>query len=332
MNSAPKVLHFNDCASVGRSLVQAASRAGITWQYLPPEKVRPLRALPSNPILAKAAYIPFIARRRMALQSTNVVHVHYGTSVRLIEERGMPQRPYVLTLHGTDIRKQWKDSSFHSEIQRAIDGAQYVYYANTDNIQDALAARADAEFMPSVIDLPRLPSWQPSGVPKIFFISRWDDDKGVGRQLELAAALSKAVDGKAELIGIDWGPGADQARSAGVRLFDRLPQADYYRQLAASTVGVGQASNYFSTSEFEAMAMGLPVAALGSRLPRPDNGTVPPVMEGSVNEVVEQVLAALDDPRSASEKLGGQEWAIAGYDAAKYVPALQELYKKIASA
>lgn len=329
MNAETKVLQFNDCAFVARSLVGAAARSGLDWGYLPPEQVRPMTAAPKNPLLAKARFVPYLLRRRAALQAAEVVHVHYGTSVRLIKERGMPDRPYVLTLHGTDIRRQWKLPAFHDEIQRAIDGAAHVFYANTDNQVDATAARADAEFLPSVVDLPRLPQWQPVGLPQVMFISRWDDDKGVEKQLDLARELSRALKGRAELVGLNWGPGAARAQANGVRLLEKMPQPAYYGQLGGSAIGIGQASDYFSTSEFEALCMGLPVAALGSRLPRPDDGTTPPVMEGALADVVDQVVEAVADPAAASASLGGAAWAVPRYDAANYVPQLAELYRRI---
>jgi hypothetical protein len=331
LRSEPRVLQFNDCAFVARNMVRAAARAGIEWAYMPPEQVRPMTAAPKNPLLAKARFVPYVARRAVRLRAAEVVHVHYGTSVRLIKERGMPSRPYVLTLHGTDIRKQWKDPQFHGEIQRAIDGAEHVFYANTDNEQDARAARSDAEFLPSLVDVAGLPSWKPSGSPSVLFISRWDDDKGVTQQLVLAERLCRALKGKAQVVGLNWGPGASQAEQSGVTMLEKLPQQQYYEKLSQAWVGVGQASNYFSTSEFEALCIGLPVAALGTRLPRPDDGTVPPVMEGSTDEVVEQVVTALEDPRAVSERLGGAAWAMPRYDAAGFVQGLEMLYSEIAA-
>lgn len=329
MTTGTKVLQFNDCAFVARSMVSAAARAGLNWDYLPPERVRPMTAAPKNPMLAKARFVPYLLRRRAALQAADVVHVHYGTSVRLIKERGMPNRPYVLTLHGTDIRRQWKDPAFHDEIQLAIDGAAHVYYANTDNQFDATEARTDAEFFPSVVDLPRLPEWNPTAPPQVMFISRWDEDKGGGKQIQLAKELARALEGKAELIGLNWGPGAAQAQANGVGLLEKMPQHSYYEQLSRSVVGIGQASEYFSTSEFEALCMGLPVAALGSRLPRPDDGSRPPVMEGGLSDVVAQVVEAVADPAGTSARLGGAAWAVPRYDAAKYIPRLEALYRKI---
>lgn len=330
MEPQPRVLQFNDCAFVARATVRAAARTGLKWDYMPPEQVRPLTAAPSNATLARFRMVPFAVRRALRLRSADAVHVHYGTSVRLIRQGGMPKRPYVLTLHGTDIRRQWKEPTFHDEIQRAIDDAAHVFYANTDNCEDAMAARPDAEFLPSLVDVPGLPSWNPSEKPTVLFISRWDEDKGVDRQLNLAAKLSEVLHGKADLVGLDWGPGAAQARRHGVRMLDRMPQQAYHSQLAHASVGIGQASNYFSTSEFEALCMGLPVAALGTRLARPDDGSVPPVMEGGLDDVVAQVLDALADPQAASLRLNGAAWARPRYAADAYVPKLAALYRRVA--
>ncbi len=179
----PKVLQFNDCAFVARSMVSAAQRAGIEWRYLPPSKVRPPR-VPSHPVLRKVAYLPYWGRRVLEVSRADVVHVHYGTSVRLLRDPAVKPRPYVLTLHGSDIRRQWKDPQYHGEIQRAIDEAAHVFYANNDTAENAKSARADAEFLPALVDGAVLPQWSPEDRrPSILFVSRWDADKGVERQV-----------------------------------------------------------------------------------------------------------------------------------------------------
>lgn len=329
MSSAPRVLQFNDCAFVARNMVRAAARAGIKWAYMPPEQVRPMTAAPKNPLLARARFAPYVARRAVRLRAADVVHVHYGTSARLLRERGMPRRPYVLTLHGTDIRKQWTDPQFHDEIQLAIDGAAHVFFANNDTAENARRARPDAEFLPALVDAAALPAWTPAGRPSILFVSRWDDAKGVERQLELVRQLSAAVGSRAQVLGLNWGPGAETARKNGVTLLERMPQEDFHRIMSQAHMTIGQATNNFATSEFEALCMGAPLAAVGSRLPRPDDGTTPPVIEGTQDEVVEQVMAALDDPVAVSNRLGGRDWALPRYDAAAFVPRLDALYAGI---
>ncbi|WP_200903371.1 hypothetical protein [Arthrobacter sp. RIT-PI-e] len=237
----------------------------------------------------------------------------------------------MLTLHGSDIRRQWKDPGYHDEIQRAVDGAAHVFYANNDTADNARAARPDAEFLPALVDAATLPAWAPDGdEPTVLFVSRWDEDKGVDRQLELAAALSRSIRPKARLLGVDWGPGAEEARRAGVTLLPRMTQTQFHGLMARSHLAIGQATDNFATSEFEALCMGLPMAALGHRIGRPDDGSVPPVMQGSVDDVVSQVLDTLDDAPAAARRLGSSAWALPRYDAASYIPMLESRYRIVA--
>lgn len=329
---APRVLQFNDCAFVARSMVSAAARVGLTWNYVPPSQVRPPGVVRGSKLRRTVKYLPYWARRIQAVGQAQVVHVHYGTSVRLLRDPGVPKRPYVLTLHGTDIRRQWQDPDYHAEIQRAIDGASHVFYANIDTAENARAARSDAEFLPALVDAALLPSWSPEGQrPSILFVSRWDEDKGVERQLELARVVVRAVGTGVDVLGLNWGPGAHDARLAGVTLLDRMPQRKFHSLVASAHLAIGQATNNFATSEFEALCMGLPMAALGHRLPRPDDGTVPPLMEGGVEDVVSQIIGALEDPRAASSRLAGAAWANPRYDAASYVERLDRVYREVGS-
>lgn len=324
----PAVLHFNDCASVGQALVTEAGRQGHHWAYAAPDVVRPTRTS-AKPWVARAQFLPYVVRRRLLLARADVVHVHYATSARLLRERGMPRRPYVLHLHGSDIRSQWRDPAFHDEVQRAVDEAAHVYFANLDTTEQARTARGDAEYLPILIDLELLPAWQGSGsgAPRVLFVSRWDDVKGADANIELARELRRALP-TAELLGLEWGAMAGAARDAGVRLLPRVSRPEFLRLLAGADVAVGQARPVLATSELEAMAIGLPTAALGSRLPRPDDGTTPPVMEGDVEDVVGGIRQALTDPPATAARLGGRDWVRARHVATPWVPRLLEVYRR----
>ncbi len=325
----PAVLHFNDCASVGLALVTEARRQGHHWAYAAPDVVRPTHTSP-NRWVAKAQFLPYVVRRRLLLARAGVVHVHYATSARLLRERGMPRRPYVLHLHGSDIRSQWPDPAYRDEIQRAIDEAEHVYFANLDTADQARAARSDAEYLPILIDLAVLPPWQRSagaGRQRVLFVSRWDDVKGADANIELAGELRRALP-DVELLGLDWGPKAGAAADAGVQLVPRTSRPEFLRLMASADVAVGQARPVLATSELEAMAIGVPTAALGSRLPRPDDGSTPPAIEGGVEEVVGGIRDALSDPQGTAATLGGSEWVRARHVATPWVPRLLEVYRR----
>lgn len=326
-----RVLHLNDCAFVGATVVAQARSEGLDWRHLTPEQVRPATT-PTGP-LAPFAYLPYVVRRARAVGASDVVHVHYGTSARLLRERGIPRRPYVLSLHGTDIRTQWHDPRFHEELRHAIDGAATVLYTNLDTAETTLAARPDARHLPQAVSSQGLPAWSPAGAtsaPRIVFAPRWSPDKGVDEQLRLAAALHAAYP-EVELVGLDWGPGAGDAAAAGVRLVPTMPHQDYLDLLASADVVIGQADVILSVSDFEAMLIGAPLAALGQRLPSGD-GTTPPTMDGEVDHVVEQVGLALDDPAAAAERLGGREWVRAHHDPHLLVEMLTPIYRAASSA
>jgi hypothetical protein len=321
------VLHFNDCAGVARILVDEAAREGHHWDYLPPERVRPA-VTPGHP-LAKARYLPYVVRRARHVGRADVVHVHYGTSARLLRARGIPRRPYVLHLHGTDIREQWAAPAFHAEIQRAVDEAHHVYYANLDTTDNTLKARPDAEFMPFFVQAGSLPAWRRRGAdgrPMVLFASRWEEVKGASENLELASALRRALPADVDLVGLDWGDRAAEAALAGVELMPRMTEKDFLRLLASADVVVGQARPVFAVSEIQAMAIGVPLAALGSRLPRLDDGSVPPAIEGATDDVVAGVEEALAAPEKVAERLGGRDWARSHYDPAPYIPRLAAVY------
>ncbi|ALJ19384.1 hypothetical protein [Microbacterium sp. No. 7] len=323
-----RVLHFNDCAFVAATLVAEARAQGLDWRHLTPDLVRP-RTQPRGG-LDRLRYLPYVARRIRAVGASDIVHVHYGTSASLLRQRGVPHRPYVLSLHGTDIRTQWHDPRFHDQLRRAIDEAAVVLYTNLDTAETTLQARPDARHLPQAVSPHGLPQWRPrgreTGTPRIVFAPRWSADKGVDAQLGLAADLHRALP-HVELVGLDWGEGAKDAERAGVRLVPTMPHEAYLDLLATADLVIGQADVILSVSDFEAMLIGAPVAALGERLPSED-GTQPPTLRGSRDEVVAQVAASIGDPAATAERLGARAWVIAHHDPAQLVPMLETIYRQ----
>ncbi|MBT1003029.1 hypothetical protein KIH31_10455 [Paenarthrobacter sp. DKR-5] len=327
----PRVTHFNDCAFVAKTLVDAAAAQGHRWGYLPPGKVRPEGGFSSS-AAGRLRQLPYVARHLQVLLSSDVLHIHYATAAALLEKSFYPRRPYLLTLHGSDIRKQWLDPAYHDQIQRAIDGASMVFYANLDTAENALKARPDAVYMPPLLRPGRLPQWTPastSGAPRVVFASRWDESKGVEAQLELAAALRAALPPAVDLVGLDWGPGAARAQKLGVRLVPRMEQPDYLRLLASADLVVGQPQGILATSELEAMAIGVPLACPGRQLEGP--GGTPPVLQGTVAEIVEQTKDVLADPAAASAALNARPWVLEHNTADAWIPLLSRAYSKAAA-
>lgn len=324
----PRVAHFNDCANVAQTLVAEAARQGFHWGYLAPDKVRPPGGMGGS-LDAKIRQMPFVARHLNMLVRSDVIHVHYATSVALLDHSFMPKRPYFLHLHGTDIRRQWLDPAFRPQIQNAIDGAEAVFYTNLDTEENALSARSDARYMAALLNVDTLPAWAPSEsdapAKRVVFASRWDEAKGVELQLGMAEALHKAFGARIELIGLDWGPGAARAANLGVRLGSRLPHDQYVNLLASADLVVGQATGLLGISELEAMAIGPVVACPGSQLEGPAGR--PPVLQGSIVEIIDQAAEVLQDPRAVSKKMNASPWIMENHTAKKWIPVLQALYR-----
>ncbi|MFP7706695.1 glycosyltransferase [Trueperella sp. LYQ141] len=327
----PRVLHFHDCAGVGAALVRAAARQSLHWDYLSADAVRPPH--PHHPYFAAAHQMALLPRNSLAVQRCDVLHVHFGTALAQAQNLFTPKRPYFLHLHGTDIRVHWKreQKNGKSTLQRAIDQAVKVYYTSIDTRENAETARSDAEFMPAFIEPDSLAPWQYSATqqPTIVFVSRWEDIKGASANIELAAALRSAFP-QVRLEGLDWGVAAAQARRAGVHLLPKLSHAQFISWIARATVAIGQACPMLGVSEFEAMAMGIPIGALGHRIPRPNDGQIPPIYGGTIDEMIDQVRIALDDPLAASLAMRADTWALRYHVADPYVPILQSAYRAAA--
>ena len=322
MTASPRALHLNDCAFVGQNLVTAAGRIGMPWRILPPGGTWP-RVARGHTQPTRVENYRTLARIAMNVAWSEVVHVHFATTVRRLRPVYIPRRPYVLHLHGTDIRTLWKDPVRGPGIQAAISGARHVFYSTRDNEQNATTARADAEYLPVFVDAAGLPSWHPQGY--VAFASRWEDVKGLEDMVEVARGLAAAG---IETRGLDWGPGTQDAQDAGVRLVPKMAHEDYLRFLAGASVVVGQASRILSVSELEAMAIGIPLAAVGDHLPGPDGGRLP-IRQGSVSDVLDAVVADVADPAAAARDLGSRDWTLAHHTADRYVPRVVEVYRDV---
>ncbi|WP_348788238.1 hypothetical protein [Leifsonia sp. NPDC080035] len=323
----PRVTHFNDCAFVGQALVRAAGRAGLEWGYVPPERVRPAAGFRGGKHLL--AELPYVARHERVALTSDVLHIHYATSVPLMRKPYIPRRPYALHLHGTDIRTQWAAPETHALIQSAIDGAIAVYYTNVDTEEQATTARSDARYMAGFVQLELLPEWAPSngGARTLAFASRWDDSKNVQRQLEFVRALKPALPAGVRMVGLDWGPEARDAAALGVELVPRGTHEEYLRWLATADVVVGQAAGILAVSEREAMAIGpavvVPATLIG------DSGELP-VLSGSIAEAVQQTVHVLADPRAASSALNARAYIAEHFTADRWIPELDALYRSAA--
>ncbi len=351
--SGPRVLHVNDSAFTTTVLLAEARRRGLSWSYQPiavsdPEWHGPVGRARRAARGARWA----VGLGRRALRA-DLLHVHGAT---VANHTSWVRRPYVLHLHGTDIRTLQYDRRYAAIVARALDGAVTVLYSTPDLRAHARRRRADATLFPVPIDVDSLPHKSPPATPTVFFTSRWEPVKGLSVQLAVAAELRRRHGGGLSMIGIDWGIGAPAARELSVVLLPRSTHGEFLRLVAASTVAVGQPTGMVAASELEAVGIGVPVvAALRPDWYGPDDGPAPPPVFGGLDTgrrhelpgqdaawspraepsgrirelaaaLADEVDGVLADPDAASAQADGRCWLLANHGAAVAVDRLQAIY------
>jgi glycosyltransferase involved in cell wall biosynthesis len=316
----PSVVHFFDCADVGKTLVTYGKQAGYNWR---------LSQAPSPSLGGKAQVGPFQSiyadvswrvRRTVEALRADLMHVHFGTRGGVAKSR--PVIPFVMHWHGSDIR----NPQFRPGIQWGADHAAAVVYSTPDLRQHAEPVRPDAIYLPNPVDLAELPLWNPAGPPRVLFASRWEDSKGGIEQLKIAAAINEVTHGQVVLEGLDWGDRADEARSLGIKLIPTMPKPAYLRWLSGAHCVVGQSAGILAMSELQALAMGIPVVMnVGDDY----YNNAPVLSGGSPEDLAAHVVRTLEDPIALSAQLKGREWVEQNHGPDVAVETMAAIYRHV---
>ncbi|WP_309811243.1 glycosyltransferase [Pseudarthrobacter sulfonivorans] len=320
----PAVVHFFDCADVGKTLVGYGKRAGYKWWHRPALAPGMGGAVPSGPVQAKFESTSWRIRRTIEALRADVMHVHFGTRAGVANSR--PTIPFVMHWHGTDIRTTYYTPQGRPNIQWGADHAAAVVYATPDLRQHAEPVRPDAVYLPTPVDMEELPLWVPEGRPRVVFASRWDDSKNATEQLEVAAAIREATQGRVALEGLDWGHRVEEARALGITLVPKMPKAVYLKWMAGAHCVVGQSSGILGVSELQAMAMGIPMVM------NLEAGyyTDAPTLQGDGPEgLAAQVLRALEDPLAVSARANARGWVERHHSPDAAVAKLAAIYRSV---
>lgn len=253
-----RVLHVNEVARAGSSLVREAKSRGLDWRLL--DSVRLNRSGRGMAALAERGLkgAKWAAQLQAQARAADIVHVH-GANV--VAHTRWAAKRYVLHLHGTDIRTAQYDPRHRDSIRRAVEEAQLVYYVSPDLWEHVKDIRPDAELFPVIADTTSVPSATAASAQKrVVFPSRWDASKGGGEQLRVAAEILRHS-GSAVLEGLAWGENWQKAEALGIAMRPKMSHDEYLDWLASGTVAVGQIAGILSVSELEAMAAGVPLVA-----------------------------------------------------------------------
>ncbi|BAW93817.1 hypothetical protein CHIBA101_1985 [Actinomyces sp. Chiba101] len=343
---AVKVLHINDVARIGSALVRQARSEGMDWDLYDTARADPAwhpATRAARRALRGGLWAVGLARRA---RRADLLDVHGGT---VPAHTRWTRRPYVLHLHGTDIRVRRYEQASAALVERSVREALDVYYTTPDLAEHTLDLSPGATLQPVVIDpaeLPAIPSDAPSdtagpGGPRPFtvvFPSRWDAAKGGEEQERAVAALRRAYGDRIILEGLDWGENAPRiAREHGLILRPRMPHADYVRWLAGASAAVGQMTGCMGVSEIEAIGVGVTtIMALDERWYDGSHETTRdvPVLGGPVaradfvDAIVDGVGRAMDGARIT----GGRTWVDANHSPRRAVARLTERFARLGDA
>lgn len=329
MSAPPRVLHVNDVAGVASAAVAWAAAQRLPWRLwpLPPVRGRPLAIKVGR---RARDLVRFYRHGRCA----QVLHIHYGMFGYYA---WFVRRPYVLHLHGTDVRVNLTSRVLGPLVRRAVRRAGAVVYSTPDLADEVRAMRPDATWLPAPLD-PQVCATVPeprAGAGdrrRVVFSARWDPIKGTEQLLSIARRL-RVERPELDLVGVDWGVQAAAARQAGVRLVPKLPHDEFIELLAGADVVIGQQAGLplVVVADLEAMVLGRPVIA--SYTASAAYGDEAPLWNTVEIDAVDAVGEILADPgRAAARAAEGRAWALRHHGADRFGASMLPVYQRLAGA
>jgi glycosyltransferase involved in cell wall biosynthesis len=327
MNSPLTVVHVNDIAWVGRSLVAALRRRGDSVALI--DIPKPGASLPYPWKLAAIAIrLPILLAISLQVRrrAPAIVHIHYATQAVVGPMSG---RPFVIHCHGSDIRGVGRDGLRGRLLELLLARALLVLYSTPDLAEDARGLRADAVFLPNPIDVR---AFAPGG--------ERDRDVLVGARLDSSKGAEVAIQGIDRLLArrpsttvtvvASGRLACDAVALLGPRArfippvgHDEMPQLLRRHRVAVGQFRVGAVGQF----ELEAMACETPVVT-DYRFPLA-YATPPPIEPASDPDGVAGALERLLNQDDRREKLGrdARAWVIANHADDAIAARLDELYR-----
>lgn len=282
--------------------MQLARNDGLDWvlRDVPTGRGRPVIRILSD----RAGDLARVLRIRGRLE---LLHINYGVSGYY----GWGAKvPVVLHLHGTDVRQDLHHRWTGPIVRRSIRSADAVLVATRDILPAVTTLRPDAQWFPSPLPIGAFgPVPEVSAQAReyrrttVFFASRWDPAKGSAELLDAAGELA-ARHPDWDVLGLDWGVDAAEARRRGVRLMPFLSAPDLRASMDLADVVVGQVRlGELGLTDLEAMVRRRPVIARytagdldGERIPLWNT------LDAPIVEHAEAIVAAGAEDRAILER------------------------------
>lgn len=330
-SNATRVIHVNEVANVPSTLVAQAQAQGKTWQLqrIPAGKGHPFKVISSR--------LSHLFHWQRLRRDAEIIHLHYATNGYY----GWGGKPFVLHLHGSDIRRDWFKPGLRQVISRSLRKADAVVCATPDLLPWVRKIRPDAQWVSNPLPLEFFTPPKVEVTPgKVVFATRLDETKSIDLLLGLAAFLVQAG---VEVHGLDWGSGAARMAEVGVLLHPLMPLPEFAKFLGSADFVVGQLQfPALSMTDYQALALGARLLCAASAEHAPaftvaTEGTSADFSEGAVQRLprdpqvlAEFILAELaSGPHSENKQRTQKDWVFKYHHPENVVAKLEAIYRSL---
>jgi len=323
-----RILHVNDIANVGATLVDGLIRLGHDAELRRLRLVAKRRSTPVKLLASPARLQEWLdVNRQVASGGYDIVHIHFAYLGWL----GILGRyPYFLHCHGSDVRRDLHDRLRRWPIVTSLRRARAVLFVTPDLAPVVRPIRPDAIFLPDPVNTDR---FAPNHTlaerrPRILIGSSLYPIKRVDIAFEaIRTLLARHPD--VQVTAIDQGPERQRyCGTPGVTFVPPVPYQEMPALIQAHDLVVGQFGlGILSMVELESMACGKPVVChfkYGDWYPE-----LPPVLSTNQPAQAADYLSALiEDPalrRQSGER--GRAWVEEQHGYLTVAQRLEQIYR-----
>ena len=333
-----KIVHVNDVAFVGSTLVSGLAEIGVDAELYSFANYNNshLPKIFKSFITAVLRFIEiFRLGKYLRRGKYNIVHIHFGTFAYLAL---LNRTPFFLHIHGTDVRRFVNWPILGTIIRLGLKKAKQVFYTTPDLKSLVERYRPDAIFFPNPIDTEKfLPNSEQKNQENsvVFNINKLDRYKGLDKVLP---ALDQILINNpyVRVLMFDFGNALLEAEEfitkyrndPRLTLMHPVSHKKMLELIQDASVIVGQMeTGSLGCSELEAMSCSKPVVCYfnyESAYP-----SIPPIYNAkNADEIRDQIEYILNNPVEAQKK--GEEaraWVVEHYDKRIVARKLVEIYQ-----
>ncbi len=323
-----RILHVNDVAFVGSTLVDGLNRHGHQA-----ELCRLQLAAARRSTAMKLLALPLRLRELAAINRKvhggryDIVHIHFAYLGML----GIVGRyPYLLHIHGSDVRRDLHDRRRRWLILQSIAHARSVLFSTPDLAAIVHPHRPDAVFLPNPVDTE---NFRPAPIamnlpPKILLISELSPIKAVDVAFAALAELRLRFP-NVEVVAINHGKERERYwGTPGVTFVERVPHNDMAALIQSCDIVLGQLGiGSIGMVELESLACGKPLVsyfAYNELYAQPS-----PIFSANQPTQVADYLARLLDDATLRRQAGesGREWVCQFHSLPAVIRQLEMIYE-----